>query len=329
MRVLVTGAHGFVGRHLTSALRARGHDVVEADRTERDGEALKLDVTDPLAVRAAFDLVGPDAVAHLAGQAFVPQSLRNPAATFATNAGGTLNVLDAARGVAGDGQRPRLLIVSSAEVYGAQPREAYPLRETAPALPRNPYAASKAAAEALAQAYARSYGVDAVVTRAFNHIGAHQDEDFAVAAFALQIARAAAGRTRIVRVGNLEASRDVLDVRDVCSAYALLLEGGGEAGEVYNVCSGTATTMRELLRRLIEIGRVPVEVHEDPERMRPSDVPISVGDASKLRAATGWMPDISLGAALRTVYDDACARVEAAEPDERRTHVDGETEVTK
>ena len=308
MRVLVTGAHGFVGRHLTAALRARGHDVVETDRAAR-GDALAIDVTDALAVRAAFDLARPDAVAHLAAQASVPESLRDPDAAFAVNAGGTLHVLDAARAVGEEGMHPRVLVVSSAEVYGAQPLASYPLRETAPPLPRNPYAASKAAAEALAQAYAHSYGVDAVVTRAFNHIGRHQDEHFAAAAFAAQIARAAAGLDRVVRVGNLDTSRDVLDVRDVCSAYVLLLEGGGRAGEIYNVCSGTATTMRELLRRLIEIGRVPVEVREDPERMRPSDVPVSVGDASKLREATGWTPRIPLAASLRDVYEDARERV--------------------
>ena len=178
-------------------------------------------------------------------------------------------------------------------MYGAQPAELYPLRETTAPRPRNPYAASKVAAEALALAYAASYGVDAVVTRAFNHIGPGQDERFAVAAFAAQIARAAAGGERRVSVGNLDASRDVLDVRDVCAAYVALLEGGGTAGEIYNVCSGTATTMRELLRRLIEIARVPVEVREDPARMRPADVPVSVGSADKLRSATGWAPHVS------------------------------------
>jgi GDP-4-dehydro-6-deoxy-D-mannose reductase len=311
VRVLVTGARGFVGRHLTAVLRARGHDVVEADRGAHE-DALTVDVTDPLAVRAAFDLARPDAVAHLAAQAFVPASLADPDATFAVNARGTLHVLDAARAVAADGVRPRVLVVSSGDVYGAQPREAYPLRESAAPLPRSPYAASKVAAEALALAYARSYDVDAVVTRAFNHIGPGQGEQFAVVAFAAQIARVAAGLERVVRVGNLDASRDFLDVRDVCDAYALLLEGGGDAGEVYNVCSGKVTTMREILRRLIEIGRVAVEVREDPARMRPADVPVSVGDASKLHEATGWAPRISLTAALRAVHDDARARASAS-----------------
>ncbi|GAC1659440.1 MAG: GDP-mannose 4,6-dehydratase [Candidatus Elarobacter sp.] len=310
MRVLITGARGFVGHHLSAVLRERGHDVVAADRGAVDEETLSVDVTDPLAVRAAFDLARPDAVAHLAAQAFVPASLADPQATFAVNAGGTLHVLEAARTAAEEGLRARVLVVSSAEVYGAQPPDAYPLRETLAPLPRNPYAASNVAAEALALAYARSFGVDVVVTRAFNHVGPGQDERFALAAFAAQIARAAAGLDRTVLVGNLDASRDVLDVRDVCAAYALLLEGTAPAGEIYNVCSGKATTMRELLRRLIEIARVPVEIREDPARMRPADVPVSFGDASKLREATGWAPGIPLAAALRAVYDDALARVQ-------------------
>ena len=308
MRVLVTGSAGFVGRHLTAALRERGHDVLETDHAGHD-EVLGVDVTDALAVRGAFELARPDAVAHLAAQAFVPASIADPAATLRINAGGTENVLEAARLLTGAGLRTRVLVVSSADVYGAQPPEAYPLRETVAPRPANPYAASKVAAEALASAFAHSFGVDAVVTRAFNHIGTGQDERFAVPAFALQLARIAAGGEPVVRVGNLAATRDVLDVRDVCDAYVRILEGAGQAGEIYNVCSGAAISMREILRRLIELARVPVEVREDAERMRPADVPVSVGDAAKLRAATGWAPRISLAAALRDVYEEARTRV--------------------
>jgi GDP-4-dehydro-6-deoxy-D-mannose reductase len=313
MRVLVTGSAGFVGRHLTAALRQRGHDVFETDHVAT-GDALAVDVTDPLAVNGAFELARPDAVAHLAAQAFVPASIEDPVTTFRINAGGTQNVLDAARRPATSGARPRVLVVSSAEVYGAQPADAYPLRETTAPRPANPYAASKVAAEALAVSYARSFNIDAVVTRAFNHIGTGQDERFAVPAFALQLARIVAGAEPVVRVGNLEAARDILDVRDVCDAYVRILEGAGQAGEIYNVCSGTATPMREILRRLIEIARVPVEVREDTERMRPVDVPVSVGDAAKLRDAAGWAPRISLAAALRAVYDEARSRVPSATP---------------
>ncbi len=310
MRVLVTGARGFVGRHLTASLRARGHDVFETDHAAHD-DVLAVDVTDALAVRGAFELAQPDAVAHLAAQAFVPDSVRDPERTLDVNVRGTLHVLQAAAEATATGASSRVLIVSSAEVYGAQPADRYPLRESAPPAPRNPYAASKVGAEALAVAYAQSFGVDAVVTRAFNHIGPGQHERFAVATFAAQIARAAVDGGGVVRVGNLDAVRDVLDVRDVCDAYALLLEGGGDAGETYNVCSGTATSMKEVLRRLIEIARVPVEVRDDPERMRPADVPRSVGDASKLRAATGWSQRVPLAAALRAVYDDALRRASA------------------
>lgn len=328
MRILVTGAGGFVGGHLLAALRARGHDVILADRAPHasDHDTLPLDVTDPLAVRGAVELARPDAIAHLAAQAFVPASLTDPDGTFDVNAHGTLRLLEAVRALADQGAAPpRVLVVSSGDVYGAQPREAFPLRETTAPLPRSPYAASKIAAEALALAYARAWGVDAVVTRAFNHIGPGQDERFGVVAFALQIARVAAGGAPRVLVGNLDASRDFLDVRDVCEAYALLLEGGGAAGEIYNVCSGTATTMREILRRLIELSRVPVEVRDDPARMRPADVPISVGDASKLHAATGWTPRIPLTAALRAVYDDARMRIA---PPLRHVPDDGDDKVT-
>ena len=292
-------------------LRARGHDIVGADHSAGE-ESLLVDVGDPLAVRGAVELVRPDAVAHLAAQAFVPASYEDPVHSFGVNAGGTLNVLEAVRAQAQERGSPRVLVVSSADVYGAQPPDAYPLRETALPRPKSPYAASKIAAESLAFAYARSYGVDAVVARPFNHVGAGQDPRFAVAAFAAQIAAVAAGGDPVVRVGNLETARDILDVRDVCEAYALLLEGRGEAGEIYNICSGTATPMREVLRRLIEIAHVAVEVREDTARMRAVDVPVSLGDASKLRAATGWAPRIPLTAALRAVYDDARARVQVS-----------------
>ena len=308
MRVLVTGSAGFVGGHLAAALRERGHDVFETDHVAT-GDALAVDVTDPLAVHAAFELARPDAIAHLAAQAFVPASIDDPGTTFRINAGGTQNVLDAARALATGGVRPRVLVVSSADVYGAQPADAYPLRETIAPRPANPYAASKVAAEALATSYARSFNVDAVVTRAFNHIGPGQDERFAVPAFASQLARIAAGGAEpVVRVGNLTATRDILDVRDVCDAYVRILEGSGQAGEIYNVCRGDAMPMREILRLLIEIAHVPVEVREDPARMRPADVPVSVGNAAKLREATGWSARIPLAVALRAVYDDACAR---------------------
>jgi GDP-4-dehydro-6-deoxy-D-mannose reductase len=215
-------------------------------------------------------------------------------------------VLEAARSV-----RARVLVVSSAEVYGLQPPERMPLAEDTAVRPGNPYAASKAAAEVYAQAWVRAYGLDAVIARPFNHIGPGQDARFAVPSFARQLADIAAGAPPVMRVGNLEAQRDFLDVRDVAAAYVLLL-ANARAGEVYNISSGRTVAIREVLRQLITIARVPVEIRDDPDRMRPSDLPILSGDATKLRAATGWAPAIPLAASLRDIYADACERVAAA-----------------
>jgi GDP-4-dehydro-6-deoxy-D-mannose reductase len=196
-----------------------------------------------------------------------------------------------------------LLYVSSAEVYGVQPPESMPIRETCASNPANPYAGSKTAAEAIVLGEVRAFGIDAIVTRAFNHIGPGQHERFAVPAFASQLAAIARGAEPVMYVGNLEAKRDFLDVRDVVEAYAALAERG-EAGEIYNVCSGTATSMRDILSELIRVAHVPVEVRADPARMRPSDVPLLYGDNSKLRSATGWTPRIALRATLKDVYEE-------------------------
>lgn len=313
MRVLVTGANGFVGGHLCAALEARGHTVVRAGRASDGSAVVPLDLQDALNVRGVVDLAQADAVAHLAAQAFVPASLADPWTTHDVNAGGTLRLLEAVRAARAAGAgNPRILIAGSADVYGRQPPERYPLVETTPPRPANPYAASKLAAEAYGVAAVAAFGLDVVVTRAFNHIGPGQDERFAVASFALQLARIAAGGNPLLLVGNLDAERDVLDVRDVVAAYVLLLEGGGTPGDVYNIASGRAVAMKEVLRQLVMIARVGVEIRDDPARLRPSDVPRVVGSADTLTAATGWQPRLTLAAALRDVYADARERVAAA-----------------
>ena len=154
--------------------------------------------------------------------------------------------------------------------------------------------------------------LDVVVTRAFNHIGPGQDERFVVPSFAMQLARIAAGGGKVMRVGNLDAQRDFLDVRDVVRAYVAVLEGGGASGEIYNVASGKALAVKEMLRQLVTIARVGVEIRDDPERMRPADVPLVLGDATKFRSATGWEPSISLATSLRDIYADARERVARA-----------------
>ena len=306
MRVLVTGGNGFVGGYAIETLRARGDEVIAAGHGASD--MLPLDLRDPLNVRGVVDLAQADAVVHLAAQSFVPQSMSHPLETLDVNAMGTARLLEAVRAARdAGGTNPRILIVSTAEVYGAQPPAAFPLRESTAPAPANPYAASKVAAEAIGIASVHAYGLDVVIARAFNHIGPGQDERFVVASFAAQLAKIAHGGPAEMLIGNLSAERDFLDVRDVVRAYVALLERG-ESGQIYNVCSGVAVPIRDVLRTLVTTARVAVEIREDPARMRASDTPLFVGDASKLRTATGWAPQIALETSLRDTYRAAYER---------------------
>lgn len=306
MRVLVTGGDGFVGRHLVAALRARGDDVVSAGRTS-DPAHHPLDLSDAGGVARLVQAAEPDLVFHLAAQAFVPEANASPLATFDVNVMGTARLFEGvARYGEGSGRRTRIVVASSAEVYGIPER--FPVGESAATRPVNPYGASKAAAEVLAFGYARWRAVDAIVYRGFNQIGPGQDARFAVPSFARQLARIAAGAEPVLRVGNLEAQRDFLDVRDAVEALVLLAQRG-TAGEAYNVCSGRALAVSDVLRMLLVISGIPVEVREDPERMRPSDNPLSVGDPSKIRAETGWQANTPLETTLRDIYDDAKQRL--------------------
>lgn len=308
MRALVTGASGFVGRYLVDALREAG-DEVTACGGPHDRDTIPIDLTDESSLRAALDMARPNVVFHLAAQTFVPDSLASPLATYDINALGVARLTQALRAYVGaGGEAPRLLFTSSAEVYGQQPADAFPLTETRALNPSNPYAASKAAAEALLLGEAHAFGLDVVIARAFNHIGAGQSDRFVVASFALQLAEIAGGRRSQLLVGNLDAKRDFLDVRDVVDAYIALAKHG-ESKEIYNVCSGVARSIREVLRELIIAAHVPVEVREDPQRMRPSDVPLFVGNNEKLRARTGWEPRVPWAASIRDIYAAARMRI--------------------
>jgi GDP-4-dehydro-6-deoxy-D-mannose reductase len=306
MRALVTGASGFVGGYLTRALAEAGYDVCAAGGPH-DADMLAIDLADEDSLHAAFDIARPDVVFHLAAQTFVPDSLASPLATYDANVLGTARLLSALRAYRGRTKHdPRLLFTSSAEVYGRQADDAFPLRESLAPNPANPYAASKAAAEAVVLGEVRSYSIDAIVTRAFNHIGPGQSDRFVVASFAAQLARIACGGDSKLMVGNLSAQRDFLDVRDVVAAYVALAKDG-VAGATYNVCSGAPTSIQTVLRELILAARVPVEVREDPARMRPSDVPVFYGSNESLRATTAWQPHIPLRQSLREIYDTAQA----------------------
>ncbi|GAC1542725.1 MAG: GDP-mannose 4,6-dehydratase [Vulcanimicrobiaceae bacterium] len=274
--------------------------VVAGRTTDGNHVDLPLDLGDLDSVRGVVEAARADAIFHLAAQAFVPAATSDPLPTYDTNVVGTARLIEALRRLPAE-RRPKLLYTSSGEVYGAHAAAELPLRETAQTRPATPYAASKLAAEAIVSASARTYGIAAVVTRAFNHIGPGQSASFVVAAFARRLAAIAAGGDPLFPVGNLTSERDFLDVRDVVRAYVDLAERG-IPGEVYNVCSGVPVKIQEVLRQLVMAARVGVEIREDPALMRAVDVPVFYGDNSKLVAATGWQPAYTLSHSLRDIY---------------------------
>ena len=307
MTVLVTGADGFVGRWVLRALLAAGHEVVAAAQpgARRGGASdaeraavtwIPLELGDLRSVRQAA--ARPyDAVVHLAAVASGGDALRDPGVAWAVNAAGTARLLgELGRRRKAEEIDPLVLVVSTAEVYGAGP--ARPLLETDPVAPRSPYAASKAGAELAAVETRLRTGLKVVLARAFPHTGPGQDERFVAAAFARRLRGARLAHARVVKVGNLEPVRDFLDVRDVAAAYVALV-ARGVAGEVYNVASGRGVSLQELFDRLAAVVGVDAIAEPDPEFMRPADIPALVGDAGKLRAATGWAPAIPLEQTLQ------------------------------
>jgi GDP-4-dehydro-6-deoxy-D-mannose reductase len=243
-----------------------------------------LDVNDAAQCREVLAEVRPTQIFHLAGPAHIAESFARPSEFARSVFGGTVNLLEAAAALE---TPPRVLLVSSCEVYGEAANLVDPLMEETPPLPNNPYGAAKLAAEAYAQFMVRAGRLPIVISRSFNHIGPRQSARFATASFAKQLVEAERGiGPRQIRVGNLSAARDVVDVRDVVAGYVLLLERG-QAGEVYNLASGVAVAMSELLQRLIAQVKVPAEVLHDPSRDRPVDVATRRGSAAKAEGL-GW-----------------------------------------
>jgi GDP-4-dehydro-6-deoxy-D-mannose reductase len=303
MKVLVTGAHGFVGRHLLAHLTASGDEAVGTDRI-----AGGPDLDDVDGMRDLFVAEAPEVVVHLAAQADVGGSWQSAVSTMRTNVEGTMNVLAAARAA---GSR-RVVAVTSADIYGIVTPDELPLDESAPLRPVSPYAASKAAADMVCLQAGFGYGQDVVRVRAFNHLGPGQSDRFVASALASRVATAERSGDRVLRVGTLDTRRDFTDVRDVVRAYRLLALHG-QAGEAYNVCSGRDVSIAEIVDGLLGLARVPLTLEVDPELVRPVDLPVLRGDASKLRAATGWEPDIPLEVTLRDVLDDWRDRLRTSE----------------
>ena len=307
MRVLITGVTGFVGSHLAEYCLDLGHEVAGIHRWRSRDENLNIvkgrvhlydaDLRDGTAVRKAISEFRPERVFHLAAQSFVQASWSAPAETLSTNIMCQVHLFESVREAGLDDCR--IQIAGSSEEYGMVFDDEVPITESNPLRPLSPYAVSKVAQDLMGYQYHQSYGMHIVRTRAFNHEGPRRGEVFVTSNFAKQIAEAEAGhREPVVMVGNLDAKRDYTDVRDIVRAYWLALEHC-TAGEVYNIGSGQAWRIGDMLDVLIGLAGIPLEVREDPERMRPSDVPVLHADWSRFKAATGWEPVIPFETTLK------------------------------
>lgn len=311
MRILITGITGFVGSHLAEYALSRGDVEVYGtvrwrSRTENiEGildrvHLVDCDLRDAVAVRKTLEEIKPEYIFHLAAQSYVPTSWKAPAETLFTNIISELNLLEAMRDL---DLEARIQVAGSSEEYGLVFEHETPITEDNPLRPLSPYAVSKVAQDMLAYQYHRSYGLYTVRTRAFNHEGPRRGHVFVTSNFAKQIAEIEKGKKEpVIEVGNLNARRDFTDVRDMVKAYWLALEKG-EPGEVYNIGSGRAVTIREMLDILLSFTDREIEVRPVPERMRPSDVELLVCDCSKFRALTGWKPEIPLEKTLKDTLD--------------------------
>jgi GDP-4-dehydro-6-deoxy-D-mannose reductase len=291
MRAFITGARGFVGPWLTRHLASKGDEIAAA--------GADFDVTDSDAVQDALQQSRPEVVYHLAAYSNVAGSWNEPTSAFHTNAVGTSVLLEAIRSIS---PAPTLLLVSSAEVYGAVHPSELPITEDAPLTPVSPYAASKAAAEMLGIQAAVGFGLPVIRVRPFNHIGPGQSADFVVSALAKRIVQAQRAGTRVIPVGNLSARRDFTDVRDVVRAYRLLAVRG-QAGKAYNVCSGTSIEIASVARELIRLAGSEVTLERDESLFRKVDVAELRGDPSRLHEETGWEPTVTLERSLTDILD--------------------------
>ena len=319
MKALITGLTGFAGSHLAEYL-LENHPDIEVHGTYRwrsplDNiaditEKVSLHETDLMDYHSVFQTVKavkPDYIFHLAAQSFVPTSWDAPAATLHTNVIGQTHIFEAVRNL---GLDPMIQIACSSEEYGLVHPDETPITEENPLRPLSSYAVSKMGQDFLGYQYFQSYGLKAIRTRGFNHTGPRRGKVFVTSNFAMQLAKIKLGlKEPVIRVGNLDSIRDFTDVRDMVRAYYLAVTKA-KPGEVYNICSGQGITIRELLDRLIALAEVDVKVEPDPERMRPSDVEILLGDCSKFKADTGWEPEIPFDKTLRDTFDYWVERLE-------------------
>jgi GDP-4-dehydro-6-deoxy-D-mannose reductase len=310
MKALITGISGFVGSHMAEFLLGKNEEVCGTIRYRSRMENIEgikdkielyeCDIKDAVAMRELIEKLKPDQIYHLAAQSYVKASWSSPAETFMINVIGALNLFEAVRAAK---ISPRILLVGSSEEYGLVMKDELPIKETNPLRPLSPYAVSKISQDLLGYQYFKSYGIQIIRTRAFNLTGPRRGDVFVDSNFAKQIVMIERKkREPVLEVGNLEAYRDFTDVRDIVRAYWMAMNKC-DAGEVYNISSGKATRIKDILDMLIKISGIKVEIKQDTQRMRPSDEPIIQGDNSKFREKTGWQPEISLERSLKDLLD--------------------------
>lgn len=294
MKALITGGRGFAGSYLKKELIEHGYTLVDMDCGGKPLDLLqKEDLNRLLCDRK------PDYIYHLAGQASVPLSWKDPYHTFESNVGATLNLLE---GVAQHCPSAKILLVGSSDQYGNLKERGELVSENIPLQPQTPYAISKRAQEELGILYHKTKGLSIYLTRSFNHAGAGQRIGFMISDFASGITKIEKGEESYLSVGNLEAKRDFTHVSDIVRAYRLILERGS-VGEIYNVGSGTVHSAQEILEKLIFLSSAKIEVRQDPDKMRPSDTPVIRCDNRKLNQDTGWEPCVPLDEILQETLE--------------------------
>jgi GDP-4-dehydro-6-deoxy-D-mannose reductase len=300
MKAFITGINGFVGKHLSDFLLSKGFEIIGTDLADRfDGNPEvrynKLDVLDSDKINGIINESKPDIIFHLAGFSSVKKSFEMPEICTKINVIGTKNLLDA---IIKARINPRILIISSADVYGIP--KSLPIKETDKLNPISPYAESRKEQEELCRRYTQ---LKIIISRSFPHIGPGQQPIFVASDFAKQIAEIEKGKKEpVIKVGNLEIKRDFTDVRDVVRAYLLAVKEG-EAGQTYNICSGKAYSIKDMLDKLLSFAKAKIKIAQDISRMRESDIPVLQGDNSKFRKKTGWKPEIDFDKTLKDILN--------------------------
>lgn len=302
MRALITGGTGFAGKYLSKYLKLLGYETAVTELNEsncNEDKVYKLNILDISNISSVIEDFKPDVIFHLAAQSSVSLSWSNPETTIDVNIKGTLNILEVLKKINYQGC---LLLVGSSEEYGFTDYSR-PVNEETILKPGNIYAATKVMQEMLGSIYFKGYGLNVIMTRSFNHIGAGQSPQFVVSDFAKQVAEIEKGlREPVIYVGNLNSERDFTDVRDIVKGYVLLSEKG-KYGEIYNIGSGKSIKISDILNRLLEMSSCEIKVEVDKNKFRPVDIPVIKADISKMYTDTGWLPEIDINNSLEEVLN--------------------------